>query len=144
MNRLVTGAAKFRRLQLAATDVIKPLVVLLSLNVLCLTVWTLVDPMYWDRQSRCGSLEFTSYGKCQLGTGPVSKAMGCCLLFINFCAVVMANYQAYKARNFSTEFSESKYIALAMLCICLACGTRALKFLCVKTRARDRPSHINA
>lgn len=36
---------------------------------------------------------------------------------VNLAAVVMANVQAYKARRYGTEFSESRYIALAMICI---------------------------
>lgn len=117
MNRLVNGAAQFRRLQLSAIDVIKPLVVLLTLNIIFLMGWTILDPMYWNRHSRCGMDLSSSYGICEIGKGSLSRAMACALLAVNFCAVVMANYQAYKARNFSTDYSESKYIALAMVCI---------------------------
>ena len=38
------------------------------------------------------------------------------ILIINGSAVLAANYQAYRARNITTEFSESKYIGIAMAC----------------------------
>ncbi|CAB9528080.1 Gamma-aminobutyric acid (GABA) B receptor [Seminavis robusta] len=117
MNRLISGAAHFRRLKLSARDVIVPLVVLLSLNLIFLVVWTAVDPMYWERGRRCGADEFTSYGVCRIGKTKVSVVMGLLVILVDSLALFMANYQAYKARNFSTEYSESKYIALAMMCI---------------------------
>lgn len=82
-----------------------------------MVVWTIIDPMYWSRSRRWGSDDFTSYGSCVVGTGPTSIAMAASVLAINLSAVVMAMLQAYKARNISTEFSESRYVALAMLSI---------------------------
>ena len=111
------GAQRFRRLKLTPLDVMKPFAVLLTLNVCFNLVWTLVDPMYYERSKRCDSDVFTSYGSCQAGTGAVSKAMASMLFIVNFCAVLMANYQAYRSRNLRTEFNESKYIAISMLCI---------------------------
>lgn len=39
------------------------------------------------------------------------------LIVINGCALVLAVWQAYLARNIKTEFSESTYIGMAMVCI---------------------------
>ena len=39
------------------------------------------------------------------------------LFAINGSAIIAANIQAYRARKITTEFSESKYIGVAMACI---------------------------
>jgi hypothetical protein len=73
--------------------------------------------MYWDRTRKCGSDDFTSYGSCFIGSDNTSLAMAISVMVVNSCAVVLADYEAYKARNVSTEFSESRYIGFAMLSI---------------------------
>ena len=80
-------------------------------------VWTVVDPMYFDRTRRCGSDELTSYGSCRLGETSVSVSMAASVGVVNFLAVVLANVQAYKARNIKTDFNESSYVGIAMLSI---------------------------
>lgn len=40
------NAAKFKRIKVTARDVIKPMAALLSLNIIVLTVWTVVDPLH--------------------------------------------------------------------------------------------------
>ena len=94
-----------------------PFVVLFSLNVIFLLVWTLVDPMVWKRESLCGSGDLSSYGYCDLGSGNTSVAMFVCVVVLNACALVLANYQAYKARSISTEYGESQYVAIIMMSI---------------------------
>ena len=39
------------------------------------------------------------------------------LVLINFIALVIANFQAYQARHIHVEFSESRYIGMAMVCM---------------------------
>lgn len=39
------NAAKFKRIKVTPRDVIKPMAALLSLNIIVLTVWTVVDPL---------------------------------------------------------------------------------------------------
>jgi hypothetical protein len=36
---------------------------------------------------------------------------------LNGCALLLALWQAYLARKINTEFSESKFIGMAMVCI---------------------------
>merc|ERR1711937_1135788 len=61
--------------------------------------------------------EFESYGICSTGEGVASTVIVSLLLALNFLCVVITNIQAYKTREVSDEFSESKYIALAMISI---------------------------
>lgn len=87
------------------------------LNIVFLLVWTLIDPMHWERRPTYGSEDgLSSFGVCVLGRTGVSTAMVSCLVALALCVVILANYEAYKARDVSVEFSESKYVALAMIC----------------------------
>uniref|UniRef100_A0A7S1ZKP5 G-protein coupled receptors family 3 profile domain-containing protein n=1 Tax=Ditylum brightwellii TaxID=49249 RepID=A0A7S1ZKP5_9STRA len=116
INILITSSQSFRRVNVTAMDVMKPFAILLTLNVIFLLVWTIVDPMEWERNITSSSADSrSSYGICVLGRSGVSTAMISCLLVVGFCVIVLANYQAYKARRISVEFSESKYVAMCMV-----------------------------
>lgn len=108
---------RFRRVTIRIFDVIIPFALLLTLNVIFMLVWTLVDPMYFEREQRCGSDETTSYGSCRLGRTDVSLAMAASVVVVDFSALVLANLQAYKARNIKTDFNESGHVGIAMLSI---------------------------
>jgi len=92
-----------------------PLIATLSMNfVLCL-IWTLSDPPRWTRVVVIKDVE--SYGICNIGEGVTSRVLVSLLLVLNFLSIVMANIQAYHTRAVSDDFSESKYVALAMISI---------------------------
>merc|ERR1712238_599103 len=96
-------------------DVLAPLIATLSMNfVLCL-IWTLSDPPRWTRVVVIKDVE--SYGICNIGEGVTSRVLVSLLLVLNFLSIVMANIQAYHTRAVSDDFSESKYVALAMISI---------------------------
>jgi hypothetical protein len=40
-----------------------------------------------------------------------------CMAPVNLFAVLLANCQAYRARNIKTKYSESRYIGLIMMCL---------------------------
>ena len=46
VNQIMKHAARFRRIKLTPTDVMKPMAVLLFLNVVVLTCWTILDPLH--------------------------------------------------------------------------------------------------
>ena len=118
LHSVFKNAMRFQRVEVKAKDVILPLVVMLSLNVIFLTIWTVLDPLYFERVyfGRTGSGEISSYGQCT-ADGVISKAMLFLILGVNMMAIVLANFQAYQARNISTEYSESKWIAFCMVSI---------------------------
>ena len=117
LNRLLASSKVFRRTKLEVKDVLAPFVVLLTLNIIFLLVWTLVDPMYWQRKPLIGSEDgLSSFGVCNIGRTGVSVAMVCCLVAVALSVVILANWEAYKARKVCVEYSESKYVALAMIC----------------------------
>jgi len=56
--------------------------------------------------------QWVTYGACVTGdTGHVFSGL---LIAINFVALLFASYQAFKARDISSEFSESKSLGLAL------------------------------
>ena len=117
LNRLLASSKAFRRTKLEVKDVLAPFVILLTLNIIFLLVWTFVDPMYWQRMPMIGSEDgLSSFGVCYIGRTGVSVAMICCLVAVALAVVILANWEAYKARNVCVEYSESKYVALAMIC----------------------------
>jgi len=114
INKILTASRTFRRINVTHGDVLPPLLATLSMNFVLLLIWTLVDPPKWVRVD---VTEFESYGICSTGEGVASTVIVSLLLALNFLCVVITNIQAYKTREVSDEFSESKYIALAMISI---------------------------
>jgi len=116
-NRLINSARGFKRVKVLARDVVLPFLIQVCANMAILTAWTVRAPISWERTI----IERDSYGR-------PSRSIGRCvsshttpfimtLLAINGVALVLALWQAYVARNITTEFSESKYIAMATVCI---------------------------
>jgi hypothetical protein len=83
-------------------------------NILVLSLWTGLSPSGWERKDIAvddfdrpiESIGFCSYK----GALPYVIV----LAFVDLGALVFAVYEAYAARNISTEFAESQYIMRAM------------------------------
>ena len=94
-----------------------PFFVLITANIIVLTTWTIVSPLRWTRTV----LEYDDYDRPTSSIGQCSSEKGApfiwVLVVINGCALILALWQAYLARNITTEFSESKHIAMAMIII---------------------------
>lgn len=117
INKLLSKAATFQRIQVKPKDVIIPLLILVGSNIVILTLWTILDPPHWERDV----VEEDAYGR------PI-ETRGYChsdqevaflapLVAINGIALVLALWQAWVGRGITTDFSESKYIAMATACI---------------------------
>lgn len=102
---------KFRRLKVSERDVLLPFAVMFSSNLLLLLLWTVLDPLTWDRIS---ITETESYGTCVTSDNGAWKAILIVLGIVNGTALVLANVEAYKARQITTEYGESKHIAMIM------------------------------
>ena len=113
LNQLFENAVNFRRVVVRAKDVLMPFIVLLTLNVTLLLTWTFVDPLYWIRTAPDDSMQ--SYGRC-VAKGNAWKYLLSLIVVVNFLALALANIQAYKARNISTEFAESTYVMMTLGC----------------------------
>lgn len=84
-------------------DAMKPFFVLIVLNTIILVIWTIIDPLKWTRIDTGLIDKFgrsvDSYGVC---SSDHLTAYVVPLFIINFSMVILANYQAYRARNLST------------------------------------------
>jgi hypothetical protein len=123
LNKLFSHGNRFRRIEVKARDVMYPFFILAVLNISFLTLWTIGAPITWTRVSVANfdayGRSVESYGTCSMysGEGTTEKAIQktslACILLVNIFALVVANYQCYKARNLPTDYNESFYIALA-------------------------------
>ena len=104
----------FRRLKVSEKDVLLPFAVMFSTNVLLLLLWTILDPLFW---SRITVSETETYGTCNVSKNHVWKSILIVLGLVNGTALVLANVEAYKARRITTEYGESKHIAMIMASI---------------------------
>ena len=117
INKLFAGAKGFKRVTITIKDVLAPFFVLITANIIVLITWTVVSPLRWTRTV----LEYDDYDRPTSSIGRCSSENGApfiwILVLINGCALILALWQAYLARNITTEFSESKHIAMAMIMI---------------------------
>ena len=111
INRLF-GAARFHRIQVRARDVLLPFLILFSINVITLLLLTIIDPLHWVRQPVDGQ-RWNTVGTCKTDHAVGNVLVGL-LLLVNAVALFTACWQAYKARDLSTQFSESKSIGIAL------------------------------
>ena len=115
VNKLFGAANSFQRIIVTVKDVMKPFIVLLSLNVILLSIWTANNPMVWTRTQTTLT---SSYGSCKLRNSRGAGLMPVILFgLLNVITLIAANVQAFRARQISDEFSESKYIAIALASI---------------------------
>jgi len=113
LNMAFRSAASFRRVAIKEQDVVLPFVALLGCNLAILLVWTFLTPLRWVRIQK--SLT-ESYGRCQSSGSEVARMTVISLAgIVNGAALLYANIEAYRARHISTEFGESKFIAMSML-----------------------------
>jgi hypothetical protein len=111
INKLFHGQ-NFRRFKVTERDVLAPFATLFTLNFVVLLTWTLIDPAYWSRRPADGE-KWNTFGSCEVG-GTAGEASSILLGCFNVGALFLACYQAYKARNISDEFSESKNVGYAV------------------------------
>ena len=117
--QIMENAKRFKRLKLTAIDVMKPMAVLLLINIIVLAVWTIIDPLYnelvvVEQDPFLRNVE--TYGICNSKHQTIFISV---LGIINLGLLFYACLQAYRARKISTELQESSYIFTAMALILL-------------------------
>jgi hypothetical protein len=109
----------YKRIIVTVWDVIKPAVALMSVTILVLVLWTVLEPPSWEREvslvDQFGR-DVETMGICNYGNG-LPYALVLAIVF--FGVLAYACYEAYVARKVSTEFAESEYIALVLVAIVL-------------------------
>ena len=104
---------RFQRASVKEKDVALPSAVVFASLLVLLLVWTLVDPVRWERFERHDQT-WNTYGKCVLGDGKVGKVMMACDIALLAALLLSTGWQAFRARNISSEFSESTYLGIAV------------------------------
>lgn len=115
VNRIFHTHQNFQRQEVSSLDVLLPFVILMVCNMIVLLVWSLVDPLMYVRQDAAGTDAWnrviSTYGTCVANQPWPYMAT---LAVMNVSVLIMANYQAYRARGIESEFSESKYIGMTV------------------------------
>ena len=115
VNKLFHLQNQMTRIRVSEYDVLPPFLVLLSCNFAVLICWTIIDPLKYQREEHEGTdywnRVISTYGSCRSEN---VLAYLVPLALINFFVLVIASWQAIKARNLKSEFSEAKYVGLAV------------------------------
>jgi len=122
VNKILNNPDKFRRLKVTYRDVIAPFVGLLLVNLLVLALWSALAPIKWERfdKTEKDPIMITTtetYGACSSDEKDLTLVFAGLIAAIDILSLIFANIQAYQCRNISVEFSESQWIAIAMVSI---------------------------
>jgi len=116
INRLFQSSSRFQRVTLKIKDVMIPMVALLTANAAALTWWTFTDPLKYRRADLPGTDAWNrvigTWGGC-MSEDALPYAL--VLIFLNVGVMILASWQAYRARNIESEFAESKYVGMALI-----------------------------
>lgn len=120
VNKLLQNPG-FQRMKVSAFDVAKPMFLVLFTNILVLALWTGLSPLQCEREV----LVWDRFGRPTESRGfcASEKSLGflIALGIINLGPLLFAAYEAYVARNISTEYAETTYILKSLVLICLVC-----------------------
>lgn len=148
INKLVNMSTHFIRAKVETKDVIGPFLGLITCNWVVLLCWTFIDPLKYERDFLPGTdfwnRDIASAGSCQSENPTIylvllglreycnmsyqdavhflrrSTVFGFLYRIVNLLVLAIACFQAFKARNIQTEFSEATYIGLAMFTLAQA------------------------
>ena len=88
---------------------------ILLIDVILLTVWTIVDPLKWTRED----LTFDKFGYVLASQGYCTshnwEIFAGTIAVLHLVLLLFASYCCYVSRGISTQFSEGKYVAIAMV-----------------------------
>jgi gamma-aminobutyric acid type B receptor len=115
VNRLLHSTVQHARIIVSEKDALAPFAIVLTLNIVVLLCWTLIDALRYVRRDNDGldyySRVISSYGSCRSEHTYFYLVPLAC---INVGVIATACYQAFQAWDIQLEFSESTYIAIAV------------------------------
>jgi hypothetical protein len=123
INIVLANAKKFRRVTIRARDVLLPFAILTVLNMIIFVAWTVVAPLKWERIIEAADMfgqPIESRGTCFLSVNnrDVAELTFLCLLgAVNVTALLLTNYQSYRARALPSEFNEALFLAMTNLAL---------------------------
>jgi hypothetical protein len=111
INKIFSGR-RFQRITVSSREALVAFGTVLSTNLLLMLLWTLIDPLEFDIRF-VEDEEWKMYSTCSSQDGH-SWIFLILTISINFFAMSLAIYEAYKARNISDDYSESKSLGIAI------------------------------
>ncbi|KAG7339700.1 7 transmembrane sweet-taste receptor of 3 GCPR [Nitzschia inconspicua] len=140
INLIMRNATKFRRVTITVSQTLKPMAILLFLNVIILTVMTVLNPPQYRVVAVANSND--SFGRPREYYGQCAYQEQAwyflALALLNGSILILSVIQSWNARGLATEFSESKYIFLALTVTMIVVFVGAP----VLVMARDTPNAI--
>jgi hypothetical protein len=135
INKVLLGSGgALRKAIIRPQDVLAPMGVLLGLNLVILTTWTLIAPLTWERPILVDGKLGPYRGSCYYwhpDTDPTYKekiVFATLLGAVNLVALLMMNYQVYRSRNLPSQYNESFYLSVTNLILfeCVFAGVPIL------------------
>ena len=115
VNQLFKAAAHLQRTTVTVKETILIVGGILAIDVGILTVWTVIDPLEWTREvlvmDQYG-YPLSSEGMC---TSENWRAFAGTIAALHFTLMAVASWLCYVSRDIPTEFSEGKYVTIAIL-----------------------------
>mmetsp|Transcript_6448 Transcript_6448/g.10693 ORF Transcript_6448/g.10693 Transcript_6448/m.10693 type:complete len:961 (-) Transcript_6448:502-3384(-) len=120
LNMVIGQSMLMHRADVKIRAVLGPFLTTILINVIFLTVWTVVNPLTWTRvEVKSYDLfgrNVETFGACR-GQDPgraTSRVVLSCLVALNFVAVSCVTHQAYLTRDMPSQFKESFYLFLCL------------------------------
>jgi len=135
INLVMRNSKKFRRVTVTIPKTLKTMAIMLTLNIIVLSVMTKLHSPKYKQESKFEddfNRPIEIYSKC---SWEESFPYITTLIVINAVIASLSAYQSWKARGLSTEFAESQYIFAALLMIL----TLFMVQLPVMTMSGDNP-----
>ena len=118
INRIFEGAKKLKRVMVTVPDVIIPFIVSFTCEVILLICWTVTNEQQYEVKDGEGTdgwnRKIQDNGVCNFF---LNKSFQLPNLVFIFGLLLLANFEAFKARNIDVEYSESKYITAITILI---------------------------
>lgn len=114
-----------KRIKISSASMFKIIAVLILLDLIVVTVWTIVSPLEYRRENISMQIDeergvklIHSVGSCR-PSGSISPIpfFGV-LFFLHASIMVITNVLLYKIRNVNNRYQEQRYVALASVYVC--------------------------
>jgi len=125
INKIMRSAKKLRRIKLTVKDTLTPVIVVFACNIVVLTVMSIYAPVehsYFVQEYDQFDRPIKAYAYCDFGN-PATLPYSIILVVIDIGIMLLATYQAWRSRNLSTEFSETKVRACLRVIFAYIYGT---------------------
>uniref|UniRef100_A0A7S4K6M6 G-protein coupled receptors family 3 profile domain-containing protein n=1 Tax=Odontella aurita TaxID=265563 RepID=A0A7S4K6M6_9STRA len=121
LHRIADASRNMQRKAVTAKQMYSIVILFLTIDIVILTAWTVVDPMTWSRKEMSTSIVDTGVitvetsGRCQSNNvwhflGPI--------IAVHAFLMIITNALLWKVRNISDRYQEQKYVAIASVYIC--------------------------